>query len=224
MRTGLIFPVSNGVLGFAFIAALVIGFLYVIFYLVQSASDSSSRKSLEDEFLSHSAENKKMDLFGLPSPSDSGMIDRSIDATRGYIYTKTPGRISIAICRHAKLDYLRLCFAVDYAVLGEIQAIAYILQGNEKNMVKITPETAMFGADGVRFYECNVKSLAALYSTNFRVQLGPDEIYPTAEEKDSIRKTIDYVFGLDLSYKKKFLNGGILLNSLIVNKGENGDT
>lgn len=224
MRTGIIFPVSNGALGFALISALVIGVVYLIFYIIQSSSDNSSRKSIEDEFLSPTESKKKIDFFGLPNPSDSGMTDRGIDTNRGYIYTKTSGRISIAICSHAKLDYLRLCIAIDYSTLGEIQAIAYILQKNEKNMVKITPETAMFGADNVKFYECNAKSIAALHSTNFRVQLGPDEIYPTTEEKYSIKKAIDYVFGLDIAYKNKFLSGGILLNNSFVNKGENSDT
>jgi hypothetical protein len=207
MRTGFIFPVSSNVLGAALIITLIIGAIYVVFYWIQSASDSSIKNSIENGFLDSSSKESKMDFFGLPNLKDNVFVDRSINSDRGYIYIKSSGRFSMAICSHAKLDFLRFCFAIDFTNIGSFQAIVYIEDTEQKHMVKITPETAMFSLGNVKFYECNTQSLKALYSKEFFVHLGDDKIYPTSHEKYSIQESINYVANLDGNFKKKFLDG-----------------
>ena len=214
MRTGFIFPVSSNVLGAAVIIALIIGAIYVVFYWIRSAAESSQKNSIENEFLNPSSKESKIDFFCLPTPNVGIFTDRSINSDRGYIWIKTSGQLSMAICSHAKLDFLRLCFAIDYTNIGAFQAIVYVQDSDQRHMIKITPETAMFSLGDVKFYECNLKSLTALHAMEFKIQIGNEELHPTTHEKNLIKQAISYVVFLEERYKKKFLDSSILKSEI----------
>jgi hypothetical protein len=206
VRSGLLVPISNNALGIALIITLIIGAIYLVFYIIESASNSSAKNALESSFLSPPSSSRKMDLFGLPSPAGGLFDERCIDSERGYIIAKTTGQLAMAICSHAKLEFLRFCFAIDFSKIGAFQAISYIKVADESHMIKITAETSMFSTERIRFYECNAGALKALHSMTFVVQVGDDEVYPTPEEREAIRSSIEYLLNFDEQTKKKFLD------------------
>jgi hypothetical protein len=194
MRTGIWFPVSSELIGFAFLLAIIVLVIYVIFKSAQKSVEQSEKRNIESNFFNEST---NLLAFGFPTKSETVFKDKFISADKGIAFLKTTSRAGISLCSHAKLHYTRLYFFVDFSFFDRTSAIIYLLnEDNEKAMLKINAETAMLSIDEIRFFEINPKHRNFFSGDDFSIEIDKQNYQFNKSEKLEIKKAIDFVVNL----------------------------
>ena len=195
MRTGIWFPVSSELIGFAFLLAIIVVIIYVIFKTAQKSVEKSEKRSIESNFLN---ENTNLLEFGFPAKSETVFKDKFISAEKGIAFLKTTSRAGISLCSHAELQYTRLYFFVDFSFFDRTSAIIYLLsKDNKKAMLKINAETAMLSIDNIRFFEINPKYRDFFSSDDFSIEIDKQNYQFNKTEKLEIKKAINFIVNLN---------------------------
>jgi hypothetical protein len=205
MRGGIWVPVSSEVLGVAFLIAVVIALLYVVFKALSYGVERSEVNSVEERFLSSPDRPYVLAGFGFPASAQEAFSQRAIDADRGLACLKTSGRVCLALCRHAELGGLRLYLGISFSDELRIQAIIHLIGDESRVLIQITPESAMFSHGTVRLFELGSEAIQLLARGSFQVEIGNRLYEPTPLEKNEVCRAIAYVNKLSDADKTRLL-------------------
>ena len=194
MRTGIWFPVSSEVIGFAVLLAIIVVVVYIIFKSGQKSVEQFEKRNIESNFLD---ENTNLLAFGFPEKSETVFKDKFISSDKGIAFLKTTSRAGISLCSHAKLQYTRLYFFVDFSFFDRPSAIIYLLcKDDKKAMLKINAETAMLSIGDIRFYEINPKYRDFFSGDGFSIEIDKQNYHFNKSENLEIKKAIEFIVNL----------------------------
>ena len=98
MRTGIWFPVSSELIGFAFLLAIIVVVVYVILKSAQKSVEQSEKRNIESNFFDEST---NLLAFGFPTKSETVFKDKFISADKG---------IAFLICPSSEREFLSSAF------------------------------------------------------------------------------------------------------------------
>lgn len=212
-----LFPISMDVFAIAFLFAIVGLIIYFFIYRANKNIKHQSDQALTNEFLDSETEEIDFLEFGFPENAENIFKGRHIDTEKGIAVIKNRSHFGIALCVHARLSYTRLYFYVDFDHFDRPSPVIFIIGDNEERvMLKVNSESAMFSHDNLRYFDAKIDSKDIFLRENLTLEI--NNIKYNIKEKDlfEIQKALIYVIELD-DDQGKFLKKWRKLNDNINN-------
>ena len=201
----------------AFLFAVVVLIIYFFIYKQNKNIKHQSDQALTKEFLDNETEEIDFLEFGFPENAENIFKGRHIDTEKGIAVIKNRSHFGIALCVHARLSYTRLYFYVDFDHFDRPSPVIFIIGDNEERvMLKVNSESAMFSHDNLRYFDAKIDSKDIFLRENLTLEI--NNIKYNIKEKDlfEIQKALIYVIELD-DDQGKFLKKWRKLNDNINN-------
>ena len=205
------------VFAIAFLFAIVGLIIYFFIYRANKNIKHQSNQALTNKFLD--SENKEIDFleFGFPENTENIFKGRHIDTEKGFAVIKNRSHFGVALCVHTRLSYTRLYFYVDFEHFDRPSPVIFIIDDNEERVVlKVNSESAMFSHDNLRYFDAKIDSKDIFLRGNLTLEI--NNIKYIIKEKDllEIQTALNYVIELD-DDQGKFLKKWRKLNDNINN-------
>jgi len=201
----------------AFLFAVVCLIIYFLIYKANKNIKHQSDQALTKEFLDSKTEEIDFLEFGFPENAENIFKGRHIDTEKGIAVIKNRGHFGVALCVHARLSYTRLYFYVDFEHFDRPSPVIFITGDNEERvMLKVNSESAMFSHDNLRYFDAKIDSKDIFLRENLTLEI--NNIKYNINEKDlfEIQKALTYVLELEED-QGKFLKKWRKLNDNINN-------
>ena len=205
------------VFAIAFLFAIVGLIIYFFIYRANKNIKHQSDQALTNEFLDSETEEIDFLEFGFPENAENIFKGSHIDTEKGIAVIKNRSHFGIALCVHARLSYTRLYFYVDFDHFDRPSPVIFIIGDNEERvMLKVNSESAMFSHDNLRYFDAKIDSKDIFLRENLTLEI--NNIKYNIKEKDlfEIQKALIYVIELD-DDQGKFLKKWRKLNDNINN-------
>ena len=212
-----LFPISMETFAIAFLFAVVCLIIYFLIYKANKNIKHQSDQALTKEFLDSKTEEIDFLEFGFPENAENIFKGRHIDTEKGIAVIKNRGHFGVALCVHARLSYTRLYFYVDFEHFDRPSPVIFITGDNEERvMLKVNSESAMFSHDNLRYFDAKIDSKDIFLRENLTLEI--NNIKYNINEKDlfEIQKALTYVLELEED-QGKFLKKWRKLNDNINN-------
>ena len=205
------------VFAIAFLFAIVGLIIYFFIYRANKNIKHQSDQALTNEFLDSETEEIDFLEFGFPENAENIFKGRHIDTEKGIAVIKNRSHFGIALCVHARLSYTRLYFYVDFDHFDRPSPVIFIIGDNEERvMLKVNSESAMFSHDNLRYFDAKIDSKDIFLREKLTLEI--NNIKYNINEKDlfEIQKALTYVLELEED-QGKFLKKWRKLNDNINN-------
>ena len=147
------------VFAIVFLFAIIGLIIYFFIYRANKNIKHQSDQALTNEFLDSETEEIDFLEFGFPENAENIFKGRHIDAEKGIAVIKNRSHFGIALCVHARLSYTRLYFYVDFDHFDRPSPVIFIIGDNEERvMLKVNSESAMFSHDNLRYFDAKIDS------------------------------------------------------------------
>ena len=212
-----LFPISIEVFAVAFLFAIVGLIIYFFIYRANKNIKHQSDQVLANEFLDSETEEIDFLDFGFPVNAENIFKGRYIDTEKGIAILKNRSRFGIALCVHARLSFTRLYFYADFEHFDRPSPVIFVRAENEERvMLKVNSESAMFSHENVRYFDAKINSKDIFLRPNLSLEI--NNIKYNIKENDliEIQKALIYVIDLG-DDQGKFLKKWRKLNDNINN-------
>ena len=205
------------VFAIAFLFAIIGLIIYFFIYRANKNIKHQSDQALTNEFLDSETEEINFLEFGFPENAENIFKGRHIDTEKGIAVIKNRSHFGIALCVHARLSYTRLYFYVDFDHFDRPSPVIFIIGDNEERvMLKVNSESAMFSHDNLRYFDAKIDSKDIFLRENLTLEINNIKYNIKQEDLLEIQKALVYVIELD-NDQGKFLKKWRKLNDNINN-------
>tara|TARA_B100001057_G_scaffold360800_1_gene363153 strand:+ start:376 stop:999 length:624 start_codon:yes stop_codon:yes gene_type:complete len=205
------------VFAIVFLFAIVGLIIYFFIYRANKNIKHQSDQVLTNEFLDSETEEINFLEFGFPENAENIFKGRHIDTEKGIAVIKNRSHFGIALCVHARLSYTRLYFYVDFDHFDRPSPVIFIIGDNEERvMLKVNSESAMFSHDNLRYFDAKIDSKDIFLRENLTLEINNIKYNIKEEDLLEIQKALVYVKELD-DDQGKFLKKWRKLNDNINN-------
>lgn len=200
-----------------FLFAIIGLIIYFFIYRANKNIKHQSDQALTNEFLDSETEEIDFLEFGFPKNAENIFKGRHIDTEKGIAVIKNRSHFGIALCVHARLSYTRLYFYVDFDHFDRPSPVIFIIGDNEERvMLKVNSESAMFSHDNLRYFDAKIDSKDIFLRENLTLEINNIKYNIKQEDLLEIQKALVYVIELD-DNQGKFLKKWRKLNDNINN-------
>ena len=205
------------VFAIVFLFAIVGLIIYFFIYRANKNIKHQSDQALTNEFLDSETEEIDFLEFGFPENAENIFKGRHIDTEKGIAVIKNRSHFGIALCVHARLSYTRLYFYVDFDHFDRPSPVIFIISDNEERvMLKVNSESAMFSHDNLRYFDAKIDSKDIFLRENLTLEINNIKYNIKEEDLLEIQKALVYVIELG-DDQGKFLKKWRKLNDNINN-------
>lgn len=207
MRTGLLIPISNNALAFAFVAAIIFTLLWLIYHAIIN----SNKNQIESDFNKASPSSDRVSVLGVNDINDlfARFPNRNIniDAETKVFWT-SENPLSIAIAQANTNSPLKVYVRINASARELGHRISICSSETDGIHLKLTAESLIFSDQEKSFYSINSDDFSKLLDILRRQEVTINQKLPISEnDASTLSKWIEKIIQIQSSNSKILILG-----------------